>query len=78
MSFEKPLLDIRFKYKTSPMSQFADLYLWPICMGGYHAGNRPYQRLLNDGKLIETHVDSSALDKLASKYSCFENVSKVA
>lgn len=32
------------KMKTSPMAQFADFYLWPICMGGYNAENRSYKR----------------------------------
>jgi hypothetical protein len=33
------LYELDFKFKSSPMAQLADLYLWPICMGGYHAGN---------------------------------------
>ncbi len=72
--FDKTLFDLRFKAKSSPMAQLADLYLWPICIGGYHSGNRPYQRLLADGKLIECHLDKADHAKLATKYSCFEGV----
>ena len=32
--FAATLYDLRFKAKSSPMAQFADLYLWPVCMGG--------------------------------------------
>ena len=35
--FKQTLLEFVPKMKTSPMAQFADLYLWPICMGGYNA-----------------------------------------
>lgn len=72
--FSRTLFDLRFKAKTSPLTQLADLFLWPICMGGYHRGNRPYQRLLEDDKLIECHTDPDEHAKLATKYSCFENV----
>jgi hypothetical protein len=68
------LYEFRLKNKTSPMAQFADLYLWPICMGGYHASNRPYQRLKKDGKLIECAVPEAEWSVLATKYSCFEGV----
>ncbi|MFW8588883.1 hypothetical protein ACOJBM_40810 [Rhizobium beringeri] len=54
------------------MAQLADLYLWPICMGGYHASNRPYQRLTDDGKLIDCHIKEDERPMLGSKYSCFE------
>lgn len=62
------------KNKSSPMAQLADLYLWPICVGGYHASNRPYQRLKEDGKLIECVLEEKDWPMLASKYSCFDKV----
>ena len=46
------LYDFKLKMKSSPMVQLADLYLRPICIGGYHASNRTYARLMNDGKLM--------------------------
>ena len=72
--FAATLYDLRFKAKSSPMAQFADLYLWPVCMGGYHAGNRPYRRLQEDGKLIECLLPEADHATLGSKYSCFEGV----
>lgn len=72
--FQDVLYDFKTKYKTSPLAQLADLYVWPICMGGYHASNRPYKRLREDGKLIECYIDEDEWSMLASKYSCFENV----
>ncbi len=70
------LYDLKFKYKSSPMSQLADLYLWPICIGGYHASNRAYKRLLEDEKLIECHITPENHATLGSKYSCFEKVKR--
>jgi hypothetical protein len=72
------LYDFKPKYKSSPMAQFADLYLWPICMGGYHASNRPYKRLRDDGKLIECVLPAEAHPSEASKYSCFDLVQRKA
>jgi hypothetical protein len=70
------LYEFQIKEKTSPMAQLADLFLWPICMGGYHASNRPYKRLMEDGKLIECHTEKYDWPMLASKYSCFEKVNR--
>ncbi len=70
------LFDFNPKKKSSPMAQLADLYLWPICMGGYHASNRPYQRLIEDGKLIECVLPADAVGALGTKYSCFEKVTR--
>jgi hypothetical protein len=47
-----------------------------ICMGGYHATNRPYQRLLMDGKLRECNLDEKEWPTLATKYSCFDLVER--
>jgi hypothetical protein len=74
--FRETLYEFRPKYKTSPMAQFADLFLWPICMGGYHASNRPYQRLKGDGKLIECAIPEAAWPVLGTKYSCFEGIQR--
>lgn len=70
--FEETLLEFAPKMKTSPMAQFADLYLWPMCMGGYNAENRPYKRLREDGKLIECVLDRGDWPMLATKYYCFD------
>lgn len=75
---KETLYDLKFKKKRSPMVQLADLYLWPICMGGYHASNVPYSRLKADGKLIECVLPEDALPALGSKYSCFDDVQRKA
>jgi hypothetical protein len=41
--FNATLLEFLPKAKTSPMVQFADLYLWPMCMGGLQTGQSPVQ-----------------------------------
>lgn len=74
--FAETLYEFKPKLKKSPMMQMADLYLWPICIGGYHQGNRPYRRLMADGKLIECRLPEEDWQMLASKYSCFENVER--
>jgi phage terminase large subunit-like protein len=74
--FRETLYELRPKMKTSPMAQFADLYLWPMCMGGYNAECRPYKRLLEDGKLIEVGMLPEDVPQLGTKYYCFENVER--
>jgi hypothetical protein len=58
------------------MAQFADLYLWPMCIGGYHASNRTYARLIKDGKLMECALPTNDWLTLGTKYSCFDLVQK--
>jgi hypothetical protein len=70
------LYEFNPKAKTSPLAQLADLYLWPMCIGGYHTTNRPYARLLADGKLIECGLPESDWATLGTKYSCFDLVKK--
>jgi hypothetical protein len=72
--FQQTLYEFKPKTKTSPMAQLADLYLWPICMGGYQADNRPYRRLVQDEKLIECRIPEPDRQMLATKYYCFDLV----
>jgi hypothetical protein len=74
--FRETLYEFRLKGKSSPMAQLADLYLWPMCMGGYHESNQPYARLIRDGKLIECLLSSDAWPTLGTKYSCFDLVER--
>jgi hypothetical protein len=74
--FRETLFEFRPKAKSSPMAQLADLYLWPICMGGYHARNRTYARLIDDGKLIECRLPPQDWPTLGTKYSCFDLVQR--
>lgn len=68
------LHDLKFKVKTSPMVQLADLFTWPMCIGGYDKNNRPFRRLLEDKRLIDCEIDDSEIPRLGIKYSCFDGV----
>jgi Protein of unknown function (DUF3800) len=74
--FREILYEFKPKFKSSPMVQLADLYLWPLCMGGYHASNRTYERLKQDGKLIDCLLDADDCPTLGTKYSCFDLVER--
>ena len=69
--FRGVLYDLKFKNKSSAMAQYADLYLWPMAMGGYDLGNRPFRRLNDDRKLIDTILPEADREVAGIKYSCF-------
>lgn len=66
------LFEFKVKQKSSPLMQVADLYLYPMCRGGYEPNYRPYRTLLENGKLIDSHLEPSLVDQHGIKYSCFE------
>ena len=68
------LYELRFKAKSSPMAQVADLYLWPLAIAGYDERNRAYGLLRDAGRLIESRLPESQLTARGTKYSCFELV----
>jgi hypothetical protein len=68
------LYEFRLKQKTSPLIQIADLYLWPICQGGYDATYDPYRKLLNHDRLIDCLCEDSEVNALGIKYYCFDLV----
>lgn len=71
----RPLLhELRFKRKSSPMVQLADLCLYPICNAGYDTRGRDYQALANAGKLVGAGLEGEVLAAESIKYSCFEHV----
>ncbi len=69
----KCLYEFKTKAKSSPLAQIADLYLWPMCIGGYHKSNRPYLMLMAANKLIDCHYKPDVAIR-GIKYSCFESV----
>jgi uncharacterized protein DUF3800 len=71
---KQTLYEFRTKNKTSPVMQIADLYLWPMAMGGYHRSNRTYARLMEDRKLIDAHLSGDDVAMLGIKYSCWDDV----
>jgi hypothetical protein len=72
VEFAETLYELRFKRKSSPLAQLADLFLWPLCMGGYSPNNRAYSSLVEDGKLIETALPPETWATIGTKYFCFE------
>jgi hypothetical protein len=72
--FAETLHEIRFKSKSSPMGQIADLFLWPMAIAGYDANNRAYVALRDAGRLIENRLAEKECATCGSKYSCFELV----
>lgn len=70
------LYDLKFKKKTSPMAQLADLYLYPMARGGYQPGYLPYTMLMENNKVIDAVISDEDRPHLGIKYSCFENVKR--
>lgn len=70
--FKDIIYDIKFKNKSSPPMQVADLYLWPICHGGYDSTHKAYKCLKSHGKLIEQVVSLECVSEIKTKYSCFD------
>lgn len=72
--FAETLHEIRFKSKSSPMAQVADLFLWPIALAGYEPDNRAYVAIRDAGRLIESRLADEEIETCGSKYSCFDLV----
>lgn len=68
------LIELRFKGKSSPPMQIADLCLWPLAMVRYGRSLLPYERLREAGKLIEAQLAPEHIPLRGTKYSCFELV----
>lgn len=64
------LYEFRTKAKSSPPMQVADVCLWPMCMGGYDAGNRAYSAMRDRGVLIDCKLPAGAVAERGIKYSC--------
>jgi hypothetical protein len=76
--FKETLIELRFKAKSSPPMQIADLYLWPIAMYRYNRGGQPHERFQKSGRLIEAHLTEQEIPARGTKYSCFELVDAAA
>lgn len=69
--FQATLFELRMKKKSSPMTQIADLYLWPMIMGGYLPNHDQYEMLYGAGKFVDCGLDAAAIEERGVKYSCF-------
>ena len=66
------LYDMKFKKKSSPLIQIADLYAYPIARGGYEPDYFPYTQLKQQKRVIDCFLTAEELPHLGVKYSCFE------
>jgi hypothetical protein len=66
------LWECRKKFKSSPIMQLADLYLWPICKGGYEHDYKPLLALRAHHKTINCVLPAHEHNVMGIKYSCFE------
>jgi hypothetical protein len=66
------LFEFRIKYKTSPLMQIADLFLWPLAMAAYKPDCKPFKALLEKGLIIDCAVAGQEAT-LGLKHYCFDN-----
>ena len=66
------LWECRKKYKTSPVMQFADLYPFPLCIGGYDPTDRGFVTLRNHDRIIDCVLPPEHQKGMGVKYSCFD------
>lgn len=59
------------KTKKIPMLQIADLVLYPIAKAGYDRTYKPFLKLKEAGKLIDTGLSEAQIPFRGIKYSCF-------
>ena len=72
--FTETLHEIRFKSKSSPLEQIADLVLWPLVRSAYGENNRACAALRDAGRFIESRLPAEDIETCGSKRSCFELV----
>lgn len=77
LDYHQTLYDFKTKEKSSKLMQIADLFLWPMCIGGYDEGNRPYSALTAAGKLIDCQLGEELIGEKGIKYSCFDLVKRI-
>jgi hypothetical protein len=70
--FAETLYEIRFKSKSSPLGQLADIFLWPLVLAAYDESNRAYVTLRDAGRFIESRLQTGEIAACGSKRSCFE------
>jgi hypothetical protein len=70
------LYEFKMKSKTSPMIQIADLYLWPMCQGGYDATYDSYEKLRSHSRLMDSVCHPEEVEARGVKYYCFDSVTR--
>jgi hypothetical protein len=61
------------KKKSSPMTQIADLMLFPVCKGRYVPTYRPYLDLALSGRLVDSLLAPDDCASMGIKFSCFDD-----
>jgi hypothetical protein len=69
----RTLWECRKKFKSSPIMQVADLYLHPICVGGYDTDNRALVALRANKRTINCVLSDGDAENIGIKYSCFSS-----
>lgn len=69
---KRTLWECRKKFKSSPIMQVADLYLHPLCVGGYDADNRALVALRDKKRTIDCVLSAEDAQQVGIKYSCFD------
>jgi len=72
VQMRETLWECRKKYKSSPVMQFADLYLFPLCIGGYDQTDRALVTLRNHARIIDCVLPPEHQRDIGVKYSCFD------
>lgn len=78
VDYTHTLYEFRTKEKSSKLMQIADIYLWPMCIGGYDEGNRAFSALKKAGKLIDCVLPRELIAERGIKYSCFDLVKQAS
>ena len=68
----RTLWECRKKFKSSPVLQVADLYLHPICVGGYDPDYRALAALRDNKRVMDCVLTDEDASHMGIKYSCFD------
>jgi hypothetical protein len=66
------LVELRFKRKSSPMLQLADLVLYPLSRAAYDTLYPPMRQLIEKHRTIDQHLDEEQIAHMGAKYYCFD------
>ena len=64
----------RFTKKENPLTQLADVVLFPIVKGRYESTYRPYCEMSDARLLIDQHLPDEAVEAEGVKYYCFDGL----
>lgn len=65
--------DPRWRVKTNPFVQIADLYLYPMAKRKYDITYNPWVKMFEHGKVIDALIPEEVWPERGIKYSCFDD-----